>query len=163
MAHDEHRVRGYIRMLERLREAGADGMHTLQQRLDRAREAAVHLGELTREEADLVGNYVRRDLNQIGRFLDRGSHAFAEWLDFDLDMLESDAWKWLGRLADPTELAWLQLAAPEPTTDEYHTGEICGIGTLACRSCDQRLHFTRPGPIPPCPRCHKTLFSRLKE
>lgn len=173
MPNEERHVRAYERMLERIR--GGDGRTGLQQRLQQAREAAVHLGELTRGEAELIGQYVRRDLRQVGDFLDRGGHALAEWLNVDLDALESDTWQWLRRLADPTELAWLRFSAgdvPEgesrltetppgvETSETFRTGEICGLGTLVCRNCEQLVHFTRPVPIPPCPRCHKTLFSR---
>lgn len=126
---------------------------------------AVRLGELSKEEAELVGNYLRRDLAALGRWLDRGGHALSQWLDFDLDLLEGELWDWLKQSADPTELAWLKAALPPeaPASDEFHTGEICGLGSLECRGCGQRVRFTKPGPIPPCPRCHKTVFSRLAD
>lgn len=153
-------------MLERLRAGSAEGLHT-------ARAMAVRLGELSQEEAELVGNYLRRDLTALRRWLDRSSHALSQWLDFDLDMLEGELWDWLKRSADPTELAWLENAlqqseaaeAPDSvhTGEDFHTGEICGLGSLECQACGQRVRFTKPGPIPPCPRCHKTLFSRLAD
>lgn len=159
--NDDKHLRGYERMLERVRDASHEGMVDLHKRLDKARDAAVHLGELTQEESELIQSYVRRDLELAGQFLDKGSHAFAEWLDIDLDAV----WSWLTQAADKTELAWLQLAAGAPMqaldSHDYRSGEICGMGTLRCQNCDQRLHFARPSVVPACPNCHKTLFSRL--
>jgi Zn finger protein HypA/HybF involved in hydrogenase expression len=43
---------------------------------------------------------------------------------------------------------------------EYHSGEIIGLGTLACDKCGEKLHFHNPGRIPPCPKCHGTHFHR---
>lgn len=155
---DERKTRAYERMLERV---GKESGNDTEERVEKAREKEVTLGELSIDEAEIISQYLRRDLKAVGAALNRGSHAFARWLDFDLDMLESEIWRALTSVADPTELAWLKLNEPEPSV--YHTGEICGIGTLSCQNCEQRVHFTRPGPIPPCPRCHKTLFSRLPE
>jgi NADH pyrophosphatase NudC (nudix superfamily) len=44
--------------------------------------------------------------------------------------------------------------------NEYHTGEITGIGTLFCDNCGHSLHFSKTGHIPPCPHCSHTRFHR---
>jgi len=54
------------------------------------------------------------------------------------------------------EKAWRRLA-------EWHAGDVTSIGMLRCRHCGELLHFERTGRIPPCPRCHATVYERVKE
>lgn len=42
----------------------------------------------------------------------------------------------------------------------YRTGEIAGAGTLACNGCGEKLKFESPAPIPSCPKCGGSAFTR---
>jgi predicted RNA-binding Zn-ribbon protein involved in translation (DUF1610 family) len=64
------------------------------------------------------------------------------------------------KVADKTRLELAQLKAQAKWSEEYHTGEITSIGTLACKACDTLVHFKKTGRIPPCPKCHQTVFVR---
>ena len=66
------------------------------------------------------------------------------------------------QVADKTGIQLGQLAEQAKRAQEYHTGELTRLGTLACRECDTLLHFTKTSRIPPCPKCHKTIFVRTK-
>jgi Zn finger protein HypA/HybF involved in hydrogenase expression len=41
---------------------------------------------------------------------------------------------------------------------EYKTGEVAGPGTLSCKECGAEMKLTTSVRIPPCPKCHKTVF-----
>lgn len=63
------------------------------------------------------------------------------------------------KIADPTLSEWLTWKA-DLEQQTYHTGELTGPGVLLCNQCGERLHFTRAGRIPPCPKCGGSEFHR---
>lgn len=163
-------IRAYERMVERvhaaIRHAGEGRLPSMQRHFDEARDKAVELGELTREEADRIAAYVQRDVEDAAQFLERGSENLSSWLRFDLQLIEERLWEMFAQVADRTSLelaALREQANAPPATPAYHTGEITGPGTLQCASCAKRLHFHTTARIPPCPRCHRTAFERAEE
>ena len=159
----EH-VRGYERLLERTREflgeTSEELKPKLQQALDDAVEKATELGELTREEAETIGDYLKRDLQSAGEYLASDeAKELGDWLRFDIGLVEDRILDALSLLADPTNVE-LALLAEQAQMAEWHTGEITGPGTLVCTACGEKLHFHKPGHIPPCPKCAATVFRR---
>lgn len=43
---------------------------------------------------------------------------------------------------------------------EYHTGSVVGAGNFFCLQCDKEIRKVKTGPLPPCSRCHGTVFRR---
>ena len=43
---------------------------------------------------------------------------------------------------------------------EYRTGTVVGIGNFFCIKCDKVIKKVKIGPLPPCRRCHGTVFHR---
>ena len=43
---------------------------------------------------------------------------------------------------------------------EYHTGTIVSAGNFFCIQCDKEVRKVKTGPLPPCSRCHGTIFRR---
>jgi hypothetical protein len=43
---------------------------------------------------------------------------------------------------------------------EYHTGTVVGVGNFSCTQCDKEIRKGKLGPLPPCSRCHGTVFRR---
>lgn len=43
---------------------------------------------------------------------------------------------------------------------EYRTGTVVGVGNFFCTQCDKDIRKSKPGPLPPCSRCHGTVFRR---
>jgi len=157
-------VRAYRRMLERARGfMEGDTPHTLQQAIDRARERAVDVGELTREEAQRVGEYVWRDLHDAGDYLSRTGRELREWAQIDLAMVEQSLFDLFASAADRTRLEIEQFNREIKAGPPYHTGEMTGPGTLRCESCGQLMHFHQPGHIPPCSSCRHTVFRRYTD
>jgi hypothetical protein len=158
-------VHGYNRMMERVRatieKAEKNTVPNLQHAIDAARDKAVELGELTREEADRVAEYLRRDLHDAGDFLARSGSELGDWLRFDLGQIEDRLLEMFSRAVDHSRIELMQLQHHAPAAWEYHTGEVTGIGTLVCTACAQNVHFHATSRIPPCPSCHGTVFVRI--
>lgn len=125
-----------------------------------AKEKAVELGELSREEADRIAEYLDRDLKAAGTWLADTGEEFKDWLGMETALISDRLLDMFIRAADQTSLE-LQQLRERAAAAEYKTGEIAGIGTLVCSGCGEHLHFKKAGHIPPCPKCNGTRFQRL--
>ncbi len=157
-------VAAYEAMLERVHEA-ADTTESktvpwLREALSNAREKAVELDELTREEADKVSRYVERDLHEAANFLADTGQEFRDWLSFDWQLMQNRMLDMFAGMADQTSAALKGFADQAREASLYHTGEITAPGTLQCTACGEELHFKKTGHIPPCPQCNATKFQR---
>ncbi len=163
--HDETHVHAYERMLERARDFASEAREglepKLQHGLDAAREKATELGELSREEAEKIGNYLKRDVYDAAKFLaSEKTDDLKDWLRFDVQLVEERLADSFALLVDKTTVELKQLADRARAVGEWHTGEITGPGTLVCKECGEEIHFHKTGHIPPCPKCHATVYRR---
>ncbi len=158
-------VVAYENMLERvddlLEKAEESTLPTLKKGLEHAREKAIELDELTREEAEKIASYVERDMHDAAGFLHKSGEEFREWLRFDLELIESRLLDMFAKVADKTSLELGRFAEQAREASLYHTGEITGPGTLVCSECGKELHFHKTGHIPPCAGCRGTRFARV--
>jgi hypothetical protein len=163
----EHLTQAYDRMLQRVEDSLASATEhserILSLALDSAREKAVELGELTREEADKVHEFVTGDLYDAGQYLATEEREVTDWLRLNLLLVEKDLLNRFSNLAKAARLELKHLEKARRRLDEWHTGEVTTIGTLCCRQCGESIHFERTGRIPPCPKCHATVFERAKD
>ncbi len=157
-------VDAYERMLQYVHdgverfEEGA--LPVFRERLSRARERMVELGELTREESERVSEYLERDMHDAAKFLSETGEEFTTWLRTDITLIEAKLLDMFSQVADQTSLQLKQLAEQAKRTP-YRTGEITGPGVLVCKGCAHNLHFHKAGHIPPCPKCRGTEFLRV--
>ncbi|WP_435104787.1 zinc ribbon-containing protein [Arhodomonas sp. AD133] len=160
----DREIQGYERMLERLRDrlesAEREFTPRVREALEHARDRAVELGELTREEADRVATSLRRDLEDAADYTARHDTDLNAWLRMDVQLVENWLWDQFSSVADRTRLEWLQFQQWLERAAEYHTGEIAGPGALHCTDCGETLTFTKAGHIPPCPKCRGTVYRR---
>jgi len=165
-AVQERLIHGYDRMLQRtgqsLATAAARSELVLSHTLNMARDKAIELGELTREEADKVHDFVTRDLYAAGRHLAMEERDIADWLRLDLLAIEKELLNRFSGLAQAAKFELKHLEKARKRFDEWHTGEVTTIGTLRCRHCGEHVHFERTARIPPCPKCHTSVFERVK-
>ncbi len=159
-------IAAYDKMMHRvevlLDSAEQQALPALQKNIEKAKQQAIELKELTKEEAEKLGHYLQRDLHDAADYLERSGKQFSTWLNFDLELIEDRVLDVFSKIADKTRMELAQLAAQAKRAQEYHTGEITSIGTLACQDCDSLLHFKKTSRIPPCPKCHKTVFARTR-
>lgn len=128
--------------------------------IDEARHKAVELDELTEEDAAKLGEWVKRDLDDAITHISEKDSEFADWLGFEVSMIEHTFLQMLLDTADKTTVELMQLKDRAEHPYIYHTGEVTGPGTLVCESCGEVLHFYRAGKIPPCPKCKATKYRR---
>jgi hypothetical protein len=157
-------VSAYEDMLKRVHDA-ADTAESktvpwLRETVASARERAVELDELTREEADRISRYVERDLRDAASFLAETGQEFRDWVSFDWRLMQDRMLEMFAGMADQTGQALRGFAEQAREASQYHTGEITAPGRLECVACGELLHFKRTGHIPPCPRCQGTVFRR---
>lgn len=161
---DEKLIAAYDKMMARvgslLDTAEQEALPTLQRNIEKSKHQAIELKEVTQEEADKLSTYIWRDLHDAAEYLERTGNELSAWLSFDLELVEDRLLDVFAKVADKTRLELAQLAAQAERSGEYYTGEITSIGTLTCKSCDTSIHFKKTGRIPPCPKCHQTVFIR---
>lgn len=161
-----HLIDAYGHMLQRAEAHLADAARMtgsgLIQALHGAKEKAVELGELSREEAETVHDFISRDLYDAGHYLATGERELSDWLRLNTLLVEKKLLKRFSTLAEAARLEIRHLEKAQQRFSEWHTGEITTIGTLRCAACGELIHFEQTGRIPPCPKCHHTVFVRVK-
>jgi predicted RNA-binding Zn-ribbon protein involved in translation (DUF1610 family) len=159
-------VGAYETMLERVHEAADTAERKtvpwLRETLANAREKAVQLGELSREEADRISSYVERDIHDAASFIADSGQEFRDWLAFDMSLIQDRFLEMMAGMADQTSRALSEIAERARQASVYRTGEIASPGTLECAACGELLHFEKTGHIPPCPKCKGTTFRRVQ-
>ena len=156
----ERLVSAYETMLERVNKVSDRAKPVLSEAINHARETAVELGELSREEADKIAVYLERDMKDAADFLVETGQDFHDWFKFDVQLIEDRLYEMFASVADQTSLELRKLAERAKRASRLHTGEITGPGTLVCTTCGAELHFKKAGHIPPCPKCTATEFKR---
>ncbi len=161
--HDPIDVLGeaYEKLLERALDDGSKIRHqslpAMRKFIDSARDKAVELEELTREEADKVADYLRRDLHDAGAYLTNTKDELKGWLGFESSFMETALFERFLTAADKTVVDLHEL---QHVASIYHAGQVTGPGTLVCDGCGKELHFHKPKRIPPCATCSSTFYRR---
>jgi hypothetical protein len=159
----EKLIHAYNTMMERASEAfeqAGNGVHNMQQALERAKEKAIELDELTREEADEIADYLKRDFKEAAHYLTDTGLELRDWLHLDIELIEQSLLDLISSVADKTRVELKQIEQQARQASEYHTGQITGPGSLECVECGEILHFQQTGHIPPCPKCQHSVFVR---
>ncbi|MBE9563240.1 MAG: zinc ribbon-containing protein [Proteobacteria bacterium] len=154
---DQNLVPAYRKMLSRVEAANKKTLH---KRIETAIESAVELEELSREEAENIGNYLLKDLQDAAQFIVSTEQVLADWIRFDLELIEERLLDMFSLMVDQSRLELDNLAERAHQAIEWHTGEITGLGTLYCANCNKPMSFKKPDYIPACPNCESTLFKR---
>ena len=152
-------VGAYEPLLEKALQKAHQGGAAFNHMIDELRSDIVALYNLSADEVVLLEQYVKRDLSDAASHLDKTGKELKDWLGFDLELIERGFWEKFSSATDKTTAELLQIKQ-QAENAEYHTGEIIGLGTLACSKCGQKMQFYKPGHIPPCPKCHGTHFHR---
>ena len=153
---------------EKMYERTANKLHSTEEKsapllhrlIDEAKGKAVELKELSEDDAEKIAGWLKRDLDDTVAYLSESGNELRDWLGFETTLLESAVLDLLLKAADKTTVELLTMKDYARQPHAYHTGEITGPGTLVCDQCSEKLHFHRAGKIPPCPKCHGTLFHR---
>lgn len=149
-----------VRVKTAIEEAEEATLPKLRETIREARDKAVELEELTREEAEKIAWYLQRDLEDAGKHLAETGQELGDWLRFDIHRIEERLLEVLMRVADHTRLEMLQFEQEIRSGPAWNAGEITGPGTLECAACKTPMHFHATGYIPECPNCGHTVYHR---
>jgi predicted RNA-binding Zn-ribbon protein involved in translation (DUF1610 family) len=149
-----------VRVKTAIEEAEEYALPAIKRHIAKARDTAVVLEELTKEEAEKVAYFLERDVEDAGRHLAESGHELSDWLRFDIGLIEDRLLEVLAKVADHTRLDMLQFERDLKEGPPYNAGEITGPGTLECVSCGAVIRFHAIGYIPNCPSCAHTVFRR---
>ena len=157
-------IQAYNQMMERIRHTLSDTetkvLPTLKSSLDKARETAVELGELTHDEAEKIALWLKRDTQDAGKHLAENSQELSDWLKFDIDQVEDRLLEIFTSVADKTRLEIQQLQQKLEQDPPHMSGEITAPGTLYCTQCNSAVEFNHTSHIPVCPKCGNESFRR---
>ena len=162
---NEHLIQSYNRMVDRVKAAFDHGAErgitpSLIHAIDLCKDKAVTLRELSREEAERIGNFLRRDLEDAAQYLAKPGGELADWMRFDLELIEERLVEAFLVVADRTQVELSQWAEEARHADEYLAEEITGPGTLQCVTCGDTVRFYETSHIPVCPKCGSGVFKR---
>lgn len=157
-------LRAYDDMMVRVKtafeEAEESTLPVLRKYIHKAKDTAVELEELSKDEAEKVSMYLQRDIEDAGKHLAETGHELGDWLRFDVNQIEDRLLDTFLRVADHTRLEMLQFEHDIEEGPAWNTGEVTGPGTLVCEACQSTVNFHATGEIPACPNCGHTVFHR---
>jgi len=161
---NEKLIHGYKQLLETSKEVldvtKKEATPAVLDAIDKGKEKVAELTELTAEEIDKVSDFVIRDLHDAAEYIAVGERELADWLRIDALLIEDKFLEAFSHMVDHTKMALDEIAENAKRANEWHTGEITSAGTLVCTKCGEVLHFHNAGHIPPCPKCHATVYNR---
>ena len=169
-----HLILAYNQMMKEMRDAfeqSTPSEMSLQKALDLAKHQAVHIGEVTAEEAHEIGEYIKRDINDAAEYMMDSSAEFYDWLLLDIEIIERKVMDLFLSVADHTRVELEQFKQTNPLLDPalveqipvYKSGEITGPGTLICENCGKTKPFLSSDEITNCERCEHDRFIRRQQ
>lgn len=153
--NDQQEVSFYEKLAERTAELIEEGRKTLDEALKKAKDELTRAGNYTSEQADRVAGWVRRDVRDSA---EKASDAVKK--AFEPQRVAVGAQSVLARILTGTADALNELAKKTEQGLEFKTGEVTSAGTLTCKECGAEMHIKQAARIPPCPKCHKTVFRK---
>jgi putative protein kinase ArgK-like GTPase of G3E family len=145
----------YEKLAARTAELLEEGKKTLDEALKKAKDELTKAGNFTNEQADKVAEWVRRDVRQGAQ---KASDAVRSAID--PQRMAAGAQSIFARILTSTADTLNDLAKKTEQTLEFKTGEVTNAGTLTCKGCGAEMHMKKPARIPPCPKCHQTVFRK---
>jgi len=151
----------YHTMRDHLQDAineNRDQLPSLKQLINDAKEKISDLDELTREEIEQIGEYLERDLEAAGSYLAETGEDLGRWFHMEETLIEDRLKDLFAQIADPTQIALTRLSAAARHAQNYHSGEVVGMGKLECVQCGNTIQIDETSVIPECPECKGTTF-----
>ena len=134
----------------------------LHKAIEKAKQTAVDLNELTREEAEKISDYVQRDLDDVVRHIAEGGQDLKSWLGFEVNVLGDRLADLLNQAADKSVVEWMGLKELADEVGAYKTGDVVAPGAFVCDECGEEMHIHKPEQLPPCSSCMATSFHRKR-
>jgi Zn finger protein HypA/HybF involved in hydrogenase expression len=152
---EQREVGLYEKLASRTADLLEEGKKTFDEALKKAKEELSTAGDFSREQADKLGEYVRRDLKENA---DKAKKAVIKAVE--PQRVVAGVQSAFTRILTSAAETLTELAEKSEKALEFKTGEITSPGTLTCKECEAEMHMTKTTRIPPCPKCHKTIFRK---
>lgn len=155
---EEQDVKYYQKLISRTEELLASGRKSLDEAVKKAGEEVTSASNYTREQQEKIATYVKRDLQNAVDYTSKTGENFRHAVD--PKRLAAGTHSLVASILTSTADAlghWAQKSEQQVT---FKTGEMTGPGTLTCKNCQEEIQLTKTSRIPPCPKCHQTLFRK---
>jgi len=153
--NEQQEVGLYEKLAKRTAEILEESKKTLDEALKKATEELNRAGNYSSEQMDKVSSYVKRDLAENAG---KASEAIRQTVD--PHRMAAGVQSIFSRILNSSADALSDLAKKTEKSLEFKTGEVTSPGTLTCKDCGAEMHMKSTVRIPPCPKCHKTLFRK---
>jgi NAD-dependent SIR2 family protein deacetylase len=152
---EQHEVGLYEKLANRTAELLEEGRKTLDEALKKAKDELSKAGDFSSEQLEKAVTYVKRDVND-------NAHKATEAVRQAVDphRMVAGMQSIYARILTSAADTLTDLAEKTEKGLEFKTGEVTSAGCLTCKDCGAEMHLKKTGRIPPCPKCHKTIFRK---
>lgn len=152
---EQEEIGHYEKLASRTADLLEEGKKTFDEALKKAKDELSAAGDFSREQTDRLGEFVRRDLKENA---DKARDAVVKAVE--PQRVAAGVQSTFTRILTSAAETLTELAERSEKSLEFKTGEITSPGTLTCKDCEAEMHMTKTTRIPPCPKCHKTIFRK---
>ncbi|MFK5926261.1 MAG: hypothetical protein QM483_06500 [Desulfuromusa sp.] len=156
--NEQEEVGLYEKIISRTEELLGSGRKNLDEALKRAGEDLSSAGNFTREQAEKVSTFIKRDIQHTVETAGKGKETVKEAVD--PKRIAAGAQSIFSKILSNTAETLSDWSKKTEQQLEYKTGEVTSPGTLTCKKCGEEIHMKKTGKIPPCPKCHHTLYRK---
>lgn len=137
-------------------EAGAEKTSEFAKKaMEKAREQLTAAGKFTEEQGQKLKVFLENDFSRISQEMKKGARERLNPSRLGVGALSS-----MSKLLHKTGVALSSFADKADGALACKSGEITSAGKLVCNHCHNEMNFKKTGRIPPCPKCHKTEFTK---
>lgn len=148
----------YEKIIARTEELLGSGRKNLDDALKRAGDDLSSAGNFTREQAEKISDFVKRDIQHAIDSADKGRETVKEAVD--PKRVAVGAHSLFSKILSNTAETLSGWAKKSEQHLEFKTGEVTSPGALTCKNCGEAIHMKKTAKIPPCPKCHQTIYRK---
>ncbi|MDQ6988827.1 MAG: isocitrate/isopropylmalate family dehydrogenase [Mariprofundaceae bacterium] len=123
--------------------------------LEKARTQLTIAGRFTEEKGHKLKKFIENDFAHVAQDMKVGAKEKLNPSRLGTGILAS-----MSKLLHVTGVALSKVADKADGALACKSGEITSAGSLQCNACAYAMNFKKTGRIPPCPKCHKTEFTK---
>ncbi len=156
--NQQEEVSLYEKIISRTEELLGDRRKSLDEALKRAGEEFTSAGHFTREQAEKVSSFIKRDIQHTVDNAEKGRETVKQAVAPKRVVVGAHSFfsKILSNTAE-TLSGW---ATKTEQHLEFKTGEVTSPGSLTCKNCGEVIHLKSTAKIPPCPKCHQSVYRK---
>ena len=123
--------------------------------MEKAREKLTHAGHFTEEQGHRLKTFLENDFVRLTEEVRAGAKE-----KLNPSRLGAGALASMSKLLHKTGVVLSGFAEKADGALACKSGEITSAGKLTCTACGYEMNFKKTGRVPPCPKCHKTEFTK---